>query len=38
VHAAENAGAGDLTLNAGELRMIEQALPLGAEPDSLPML
>src|SRR3979490_1081755 len=38
VHAAENAGAGNLTLNAGEIRMIEQAFPLGPEPDSLPML
>jgi diketogulonate reductase-like aldo/keto reductase len=38
VHAAENAGAGDLTLSAEEVRMIEQAFPLGPEPDSLPML
>jgi diketogulonate reductase-like aldo/keto reductase len=38
VHAADNAGAGDLTLSAEEIRMIEQAFPLGPEPDSLPML
>jgi diketogulonate reductase-like aldo/keto reductase len=38
VHAAENAGAGDLTLSAEEIRMIERAFPLGPEPDSLPML
>jgi diketogulonate reductase-like aldo/keto reductase len=38
VHAADNAGAGDLTLSAEEVRMIEQAFPLGPEPDSLPML
>jgi diketogulonate reductase-like aldo/keto reductase len=37
-HAADNAGAGQLTLSAGEIAMIEQAFPLGAEPDSLPML
>jgi diketogulonate reductase-like aldo/keto reductase len=37
-HAAENAGAGDLTLSAEEVHMIEQAFPLGPEPDSLPML
>jgi diketogulonate reductase-like aldo/keto reductase len=38
VHAAENAGAGDLALSAEEVRLIEQAFPLGPEPDSLPML
>lgn len=37
-HAADNAGAGDLTLSADEIRLIEQAFPLGPEPDSLPML
>jgi diketogulonate reductase-like aldo/keto reductase len=37
-HAADNAGAGDLTLDAGEIAMIEQAFPLGPERDSLPML
>jgi diketogulonate reductase-like aldo/keto reductase len=37
-HAADNAGAGDLTLSAAEVGMIEQAFPLGPEPDSLPML
>ena len=37
-HAADNAGAGALTLHAGEVAMIEEALPLGSEPDSLPML
>jgi diketogulonate reductase-like aldo/keto reductase len=38
VHAADNAGAGALTLRADETALIEQAFPLGAEPDSLPML
>jgi diketogulonate reductase-like aldo/keto reductase len=37
-HAADNAGAGALTLRADETALIEQAFPLGAEPDSLPML
>jgi diketogulonate reductase-like aldo/keto reductase len=37
-HAADNAAAGDLTLNAEELAMIDLAFPLGPEPDSLPML
>jgi diketogulonate reductase-like aldo/keto reductase len=37
-HAADNAGAGDLTLRADEIAMIEQAFPLGPEPDGLPML
>jgi diketogulonate reductase-like aldo/keto reductase len=37
-HAADNAGAGDLTLRADEIAMIEQACPLGPEPDGLPML
>jgi diketogulonate reductase-like aldo/keto reductase len=37
-HAADNAGAGDLTLNAGEIAVIDQAFPLGPKPDGLPML
>jgi diketogulonate reductase-like aldo/keto reductase len=37
-HAADNAGAGDLTLRADEIAMIEQAFPFGPEPDGLPML
>jgi diketogulonate reductase-like aldo/keto reductase len=37
-HAADNAGAGELALDARDLAMIEQAFPLGSEPDSLPML
>src|SRR5258708_2132682 len=37
-HAADNAGAGRLTLSADELAMIEHAFPLGTEPDVLPML
>jgi diketogulonate reductase-like aldo/keto reductase len=37
-HAADNAGAGSLTLRADEIATIEQAFPLGPEPDSLPML
>jgi diketogulonate reductase-like aldo/keto reductase len=37
-HAADNAGAGALTLSAVEIAMIEQAFPLGPEPDGLPML
>jgi diketogulonate reductase-like aldo/keto reductase len=37
-HAADNAGAGSLTLRADEIAMIEQAFPLGPEPDGLPML
>jgi diketogulonate reductase-like aldo/keto reductase len=37
-HAADNAGAGDLTLNASEIAMIERAFPLAPEPDVLPML
>jgi diketogulonate reductase-like aldo/keto reductase len=37
-HAADNAGAGDLTLNASEIAMIERAFPLGPETDVLPML
>jgi diketogulonate reductase-like aldo/keto reductase len=37
-HAADNAGAGELTLSASEIAMIEQAFPLGPETDVLPML
>ena len=37
-HAADNAGAGDLTLSAEEIARIDQAFPLGPEPDGLPML
>ena len=37
-HAAENAGAGDLELNDGDLARIDQAFPRGAEPDGLPMI
>jgi diketogulonate reductase-like aldo/keto reductase len=37
-HAADNAGAGDLTLSADETAMIDSAFPLGPEPDGLPML
>jgi diketogulonate reductase-like aldo/keto reductase len=37
-HAADNAGAGALTLTDDEIAALEQAFPLGPEPDSLPML
>jgi diketogulonate reductase-like aldo/keto reductase len=37
-HAAENAGAGSVTLSDDEIAMLERAFPLGPEPDSLPML
>jgi diketogulonate reductase-like aldo/keto reductase len=37
-HAADNAGAGSLTLRDDEIALIERAFPLGPEPDSLPML
>jgi diketogulonate reductase-like aldo/keto reductase len=37
-HAADNAGAGDLTLSPAEIAMIDQAFPLGPEPEGLPML
>jgi diketogulonate reductase-like aldo/keto reductase len=36
-HAEENAGAGDLKLNAKEIEQIDKAFPLG-RPKSLPML
>jgi diketogulonate reductase-like aldo/keto reductase len=37
-HAAENTGAGDLMLTAAEIARIDEALPLGRHPRSLPML
>jgi diketogulonate reductase-like aldo/keto reductase len=37
-HAEENAGAGTLHLNDGELTKIDAAFPLGPRPRSLPML
>jgi diketogulonate reductase-like aldo/keto reductase len=37
-HAADNARAGSLTLSADEITLIDQAFPLGPEPDGLPML
>jgi diketogulonate reductase-like aldo/keto reductase len=37
-HAAENAGAGDLTLSAGEIAALDAAFPRGAKPRGLPML
>jgi len=37
-HAADNAGAGDLTLSADEIAVIDRAFPLGPKPDGLPML
>jgi diketogulonate reductase-like aldo/keto reductase len=37
-HAADNASAGDLTLSTAEIAMIDQAFPLGPEPEGLPML
>jgi diketogulonate reductase-like aldo/keto reductase len=37
-HAADNAGAGDLTLSPAEIAMIDQAFRLGPEPEGLPML
>lgn len=36
-HAADNAGAGDLVLSAGEIERLEKAFPLG-RPRSLPMI
>jgi diketogulonate reductase-like aldo/keto reductase len=38
VHAADNAAAGALVLDASELAEIDQVFPLGREPSSLPML
>lgn len=37
-HAAENAGAGDITLTESEMAALDKAFPLGREPRSLPML
>lgn len=37
-HAAENAGAGDVTLTASDIAALDKAFPLGREPRSLPML
>lgn len=37
-HAAENAGAGDLTLSADEIAAVDKAFPLGKPPRSLPMI
>jgi diketogulonate reductase-like aldo/keto reductase len=37
-HAAENAGAGDLRLNAAELARIDQAFPRGPKPRTLPVI
>jgi diketogulonate reductase-like aldo/keto reductase len=37
-HAAENAGAGDLTLSDAELARIDEAFPRGPRPRGLPML
>lgn len=37
-HAAENAGAGSLTLDEGEIAALDAAFPRGPKPRSLPML
>jgi diketogulonate reductase-like aldo/keto reductase len=37
-HAAENAAAGDLKLDAGEIAALDAAFPRGPKPRSLPML
>jgi diketogulonate reductase-like aldo/keto reductase len=37
-HAADNAGAGNLTLTEGDIAALDKAFPLGREPRSLPML
>lgn len=37
-HAAENAGAGDITLTESDMAALDKAFPLGREPRSLPML
>jgi diketogulonate reductase-like aldo/keto reductase len=37
-HAAENAGAGDLQLTEAELKLVDEAFPLGPRPRELPML
>ncbi len=37
-HAADNAGAGDVTLTDSEIAALDKAFPLGHEPRSLPMI
>lgn len=37
-HAAENAGAGDVTLTENDIAALDEAFPLGREPRSLPMI
>ncbi len=37
-HAAENAAAGKITLDEGEIAALDKAFPRGAKPRSLPML
>ena len=37
-HAADNAAAGDLTLDAAEIAALDKAFPRGPKPRSLPML
>lgn len=37
-HAAENAGAGDVTLTEGDIAALDRAFPRGREPRSLPMI
>lgn len=37
-HAAENAGAGSVTLTESDIAALDKAFPLGREPRSLPML
>ncbi|CAN5303439.1 aldo/keto reductase [soil metagenome] len=37
-HAAENAGAGEVTLTEGDIAALDRAFPLGREPRSLPMI
>lgn len=37
-HAADNAGAGDVTLTQSDVAALDKAFPLGREPRSLPMI
>ena len=37
-HAAENAGAGNVTLTESDIATLDKAFPLGREPRSLPMI
>lgn len=37
-HAADNAGAGDVTLSVSDIAALDKAFPLGREPRSLPMI